>query len=168
MVQSHGHRRDGLHPLDPQPLVARLVQRDRVPHLERDLESNVALRQGLREVVDRAQLEAPLDVVLGRRGARHEERDPCQGLVLPHAQDHVEPVLVRHHEVQQKEIDLLTLHDPERLLAAFRLEEDVVPLTEHHAQELSAMGLVVNDQQVERHGSSWRSGTRSVEAARPR
>ncbi len=100
--------------------------------------------EGLWEVVFRPGLDAAHDAVdlVERRDHDHRHM-PGSGIVLEPAQ-HLEAVHVRHHQVEQDQIEFGFRQDLQRRQAAVRLDHDMAVATEPSRQQF-AIGLHVID-----------------------
>ena len=118
---------------------------------------DAGLEQGrierLGNVILGAELDR-LDDVLQVLGSRDDDdADMAQPRVGAHAAQHLEAVDLRHHDVEQHEIDVLALELVQRLAAVGRLDHALIALALQPTGERIAVVLdVVDDQDQRRVG----------------
>ena len=116
------------------------------PQRSLDARAQLALGEGLLEVVDGAEIEAAdLHRVVAVAG-HEDDRDVARRGVGAEPLERLEPVEPRHEEVHQHDVGVLRAREVDRLLAV-RGEEDLVLGLEHLGEHLARVGLVVDHEQ---------------------
>ncbi len=101
----------------------------------------------LGDVVVGAQLERGHHVLGRGAGGDHDHRQGVGGVGLADAAQHVQPVHVGHHAVEQDEVERLALDQRQGGDAAVRLGDLVAKPFETAAKQLAVVGQVVDDKQ---------------------
>ena len=103
----------------------------------------------LREKLGRAELHRLLMLRFLAGCGEDDARQVLQPFVRPNAREHIEPAEVRHHEVEQHEVDVrLALQQVDRFLTVVRERDAKRPLLELHLDDAADVRLIIGDQHV--------------------
>jgi hypothetical protein len=111
---------------------------------------------GLGEVVVGAEVEAEQQIVLGRAGGQHDDRDRR---VDPQHPAHVEPVDLGQHEVEDDQVGDLAAGVLQGAAAVVDHRHGVALALEVHADQLRLLHVVLDDQDPRAHRPPvWTTG----------
>src|SRR5580700_8598452 len=110
----------------------------------------VAIELGL--LHDRQDVATQLDVVLGRDllGRHHEDRNSSRVRIGAQRFHDVEPVDLRHHQVEHDEVRQLSLRGVDGLLAAVGAQDGAGQSHDPEGDELYRLGVVIHHHDLER------------------
>ena len=104
--------------------------------------------KGLGQVVLCPHLDAPRNVAHIVQGRDHDDRDVSQRLIRFEVRQHLEPVHLGHHDIQQDQIRLLCRDPGQRLPTIPRSGCHTVQVLQLLLQVVYVKGLVIDDQDL--------------------
>src|SRR3954454_17283110 len=103
----------------------------------------------LREELARAELELSMVLLLLSRGREDDRREVMQPRVRLHRREHVEAAQMRHHQVEQNEIDTgITSQNVERFAPIISERHPEWALLQLHLDDAADVWLIIGDEDV--------------------
>jgi hypothetical protein len=115
------------------------------------------------QIIDGAELDTTRHAVQLGQGRNHDHGKIAQPRLILEPSEHLEPVDLRHHDVEQDEVEGVRLEPRDRLFAVTRgLDVDIALEIEMQLQRVDVVVVVIDDEDA--GGSSLRSilGHRAV------
>ena len=119
--------------------------------------------EGLEQIVDGPELDATRHAVQLGQGRNHDHGKVAQPRLILEPGEHLEPIDLRHHHVEQDEVEAVRLEPRDRLFAVARsLDVGIALEIEMQFQRVDVVVVVIDDEDAGRSSLRSMLGHRAV------